>query len=583
MAINPGREGVDLTRTMFVGMIDEWKSGGIGKATLKNTSAAFGISVPSLNKILKGDAMGKNTRKKIANAWAGISAPKKSTVLAMRKYTPDEITKPLWIEMIRVALGIKKLAKDGSTASGDIKTINRFFDLGQVWTRSILDQGYDLEIYDKHRISTRWNIWLMHKRTDDENIDAAPLVIVPLKDFTTVLFRRMIKTRLSVDLHKVELRKYVKAISQAFDVDRAAVLDMLEKNIQDMYWGYAAIRAWNLHVADIHRDKLKKTYRESEVTREVLYGMIRKMLPDITILDGGTSVEKDQIIDLFKLPRQTVDNLALVDLSTTDKEAIVDVWNKSDGGKKIPMDEKKTIAKLNDHAAGSGLAKIDYDNIEKWATEHLRQKKYRQSIFRGIKMEGHESEIIKIMADKSIKLSTFEGKSKHAESWTTDPVVAKNFAAASGGNRMYVVMEARPAPKEIVVYVNDSAVRYLESRDDIGKSYKNEILHYAKTGKEKEVIVRTGNRKYVLCRNIVFLNIPKKNLVNDYHSGGGHKINVLFPIVKRLKDNKNLERFQKDLTNRYTESYKFACGAGNFVYLASGRAVDTWMRKLASR
>ena len=252
-------------------------------------------------------------------------------------------------------------------------------------------------------------------------------------------------------------------------------------------------------------------------------------------------------------------------------------WTSSDEQKKQPhvipnaYNETKALRKLNDHAGGFDLTKTDYDIIEQWAKDVLKQKKYRQSIFRGIRMSD-ENQIIKIMDNKNIKLSTFEGAGKFAESWSTDPSIAMYFAAEYGTHRMFSILESRPNPKDIVIYMERQLLKHVENHEN--HAAFADIIRFMKDKKEKEVVVRTGNRKYTLCRNIVFLNIPKKHMVHKH---------ILLSIVKRIGDEKNLARFQKDLLLTSKESYQFACGSGKFVYLVNERAAQTWMRKLASR
>ena len=593
--IQPGVNGSLLTQMMFVSMIEQWKDGRGGKATLKQTADAFGISVPNLRGILKTGTIGTNSRRKIADAWSKMdtspkpfggsqpepAAPK--TPFKVREYKETEITLDVWRGMIKHALGHDIPAGTASVSADRLADIDMFFQTGRENSNALLKGLYYLTSFETHNISRNWNEWLAKKK-GFKPVKPAPLEFVTSNDVSPLKLRAIIQARLGFDPAEKNTGNHLDAIKVGLEVDAHDAIAMIQKNKYDPYVAVPVAREWNRYIATEYRDRLKKTYRPGEVTPEVFGGMIKKIFHEVVRFDQSMPTQqKNNIAVVFNISYQMLDEfLRLYKIESAVRKLVADVWNTTDGGKSPPTGERFSVSLLNDHAAGSkSLTKKDYDSIEKWGRENLRQNKYRQSVFRGIKMDGHEAEIIKIMDNKPIKLSTLEGANRAAESWTTDPGIAKFFAASHGPNRMYVIMEARPAPKDIVIHMDDRMANYLERREDIDKDVKSEIVHYIKERKEREVIVRTGNRKYTLCRNIVFLSIPKKHLIAEMSKA--HKINVLIPIVKRIKDQRNLDRFQRDLQDSYQNSYKFACGSGNFVYLASDRMAETWMRKLASR
>ena len=235
--------------------------------------------------------------------------------------------------------------------------------------------------------------------------------------------------------------------------------------------------------------------------------------------------------------------------------------------------KERFVALLSRHVRGGKyLSKNDYDGIELLA-KRIGQKKYRRSLFRGIVLAGRfEKKILDIMANEPVKLSTLKGSGvvRHAESWTPDPSVAHDFAEFDGPLVPYVILEARPAPKDIVITIDKSILP--EIADAFGTG-RNPIKSFVG---DREVVVRTGDRKYTLCRNIRFINIPKHLLTAK----------VRIRILQRIKDEKNLGLFESHVENgpkSHFDRYQFACGNGNVVYLESDRSARAWIEKLSSR
>ena len=99
------------------------------------------------------------------------------------------------------------------------------------------------------------------------------------------------------------------------------------------------------------------------------------------------------------------------------------------------------------------------------------------------------------------------------------------------------------------------------------------------TSNEGEYMVRMGKRKYVLCKNIVYMAIPRKAAVKSIHE-----------IHSKMKNKENAKVFLEEagnnsLTKGQTHLH-FACRRGKFVYLAKKSVVggaSKWIQALTSR
>ena len=241
----------------------------------------------------------------------------------------------------------------------------------------------------------------------------------------------------------------------------------------------------------------------------------------------------------------------------------------------MDIDGKKAITYLAAHIGGDLVSELfrgklkerEYAAMEAWA-KSIGQKKYRKSVFRGFVLKGGK-QLIDLLADKPLALSAFEGTMSHAESWSADPKSASVFAIPTSPN---VLMEARPAPKDIVMQVDDLAMKAIRERDDIRDIYKSTVEYYGR--KEREVLVRTGNRKYSLCRNVLMIGIPA------WLVEGGTRWNIIDPLLERLR---NPEDFKKHLAGDRDKHWRFACNGGKLVWLPSEAAYGKWLGKLSSR
>ena len=110
-------------------------------------------------------------------------------------------------------------------------------------------------------------------------------------------------------------------------------------------------------------------------------------------------------------------------------------------------------------------------------------------------------------------------------------------------------------PKDIVLDVNYKVI-------EMSRKLKVDTTPYDEFGDESEVIVRTGNRKYTLCRNIVVMGLDSGHVATHRHL-----------IEVRLKNKMGREPGMK----------YFACKGGNLVYLPSRDALKSWVLKLKSR
>ena len=242
----------------------------------------------------------------------------------------------------------------------------------------------------------------------------------------------------------------------------------------------------------------------------------------------------------------------------------------------MAIDDIKAVEKLANHLRGrrKPVSPEDYALIEDWA-KSTGQKKYRKSVFRGFRLHGDEKEMVDILNNKPMKFSARGNRSfdREAESWSTDPGSAVNFGGA--------LLESRPSPKDVVVKVDEGIIRAAMLTDASPRD-KNTVKFYGEH--EKEIIVRTGRRKYTLCRNIILLMILREYLANSY-GPVVLKDTVLVPLMKRMNNNANAECFKKDLLKktRFERSFNFACGGGNLVYLATRNQYDSWLKKLKSR
>ena len=327
-----------------------------------------------------------------------------------------------------------------------------------------------------------------------------------------------------------------------------------------------------------------KQFSGDQITLSLWKNMVR------TSLGIGTTPNNDsakRIKDMFfggtKYALADIRNFyeGSVVLSGKDRDAIASAWNRWASRPK-PVFEKKAIALLEKHIEGGyDLRKTDYDDIHALAKQ-IGQDKYGKSVFRGIQLTGggekktirdlHMSanpkhvpgianQISDIVANKPVKLSTAKGGNRYAESWTIDPEIAYEYAEMVGPRAPFVILEARPAPKNIIIVMDYGIVNKIPSK--IIKDLVPATL---------EVVLKTGNRKYTLCRNIRYINIPGNYIAENRNA-----------IMNRIKDKKNAERFMSDVGRPGKKNYTFACGGESIVYLQSDKIAETWLRKISSR
>ena len=238
-------------------------------------------------------------------------------------------------------------------------------------------------------------------------------------------------------------------------------------------------------------------------------------------------------------------------------------------------DKKAAVRALGRHAAidAGKLTGKNYDLIERFVSD-LGVPKYRKRLYRGIgltrgSMIDGAKAAKEILDNKSFRLSTFKGAKRHAESWSKHPDDGMSFARRPMG----VLLMAKPSPKDIVADLEDgrvaTAVRSFEYVDGMARSVRNAGYAF----NEREVIVRTGNRKYNLCRNIVYLHVDAAVM-----KAGWDFLPEAFG--SRLKGGKDEYRRDIDEIDRWMR-YHFACAGGKLVYLPQSEDVYNWKNKLA--
>ena len=609
-----GVQGSYLSKDLLERMIQLRFAG--RKTTLKKTADAFGISVPNLRGILKTGTIGTNSRRKIAVAWRkwkvtqggggsglGKADGQEKAGIDFKEYLPGQITTDLFRKMVRTLTGIDKKVLDNHEAKqiGDM-----FFDgtYGNEMVRNLYSGVYGLLKYETDQIAKAWNKWVNSgaskpkpATTPMPGVPAAPkpkppkfgsgptvekpqMKIYRKTDITVPLFRGMIIAllgdgyKLDPEMPNNTLEKITKTFYMLAD-DVQKIADSGEIGHMDKV---SIVTRWNRHVVENKKvDVALKKYGYADIYSGLFRAMAEKRT-GIRVTESTPTSQIYKVADVFGLYTSDVSEAlqrATPYLPPHVAKSIAIEWNKWIDLGSPSMTKEERVALLNRHVGGNeGLSKKDYDEIQALAKQ-IGQDKYRKSVFRGIKLKGiYQTKIVDIMANRSVKLSTLEGGKRYAESWSIDPRKAIQFAESFGPDRPFVVMEARPAPKDIIISMDE---KFLDKIKDVSAIKKGSIESYA--SQEKEVVVRTGNRKYTLCKNIRYLNIPRDHL---RAGGGGHDINILIPIVQRLKDKRNLARFQSDLAKDFGR-YRFACGGGNIVYLASDRNAETWHRKLASR
>lgn len=228
----------------------------------------------------------------------------------------------------------------------------------------------------------------------------------------------------------------------------------------------------------------------------------------------------------------------------------------------------------------SRLTKESYDAMEKLAAD-LGIPKYAKSLFRGIALKNDPAVVLSaIVQNKSFRLSSFDGRQRHAESWTKSPHMARKFASSTK-HPAGIVLEARPSAKDIVIDLSDKRISkharqlgYAESELRLKLSLALDFMQ-----KEDEVVVRTGGRKYTFCRNIMYLHVKSsvmkesKTLMND-----------LVEKTEKNDSDSNMEDLRYDMGNiGRGRIFMFACKGGNVVYLPSNKAADSWFSKIKSK
>ena len=237
-------------------------------------------------------------------------------------------------------------------------------------------------------------------------------------------------------------------------------------------------------------------------------------------------------------------------------------------------DKIKAIKAIARHSSRNAakLPKGNYEFIEDFGKE-LNIPKYRKSLFRGIGLHrGGNAAAVKvahgILADKSFKLSSFTGAQRYAESWSKSPSAAKDFAK---DNPFGAILESRPLPKDIVIDLSDNRFRDFDFKKIVDETVTGAL---AFSMEEKEVVVRTGNRKYSLCRNIVYF-VLDANVMRE-----GWKT-LPQALSERLKNNRHFQ-LELDTIDRWT-TFRFACKGGKLVYLPGNSEESDWFSKLESR
>ena len=194
-----------------------------------------------------------------------------------------------------------------------------------------------------------------------------------------------------------------------------------------------------------------------------------------------------------------------------------------------------------------------YSKMEYLSREILKQAPVRHPVFRGFRDTGYSMK--EILEDKPVKLSERSGRGKTAESWSADPRKAWMFARGEG---LGILLKAKPLPKHQILELDGRTVAVLKALAE-----KFDMPSIAATlksfGGESELIVRTSNRKYTLCKNIVVLAV-ERDVYRDH-----------------------LREFAERLGNVVPDDGKllhFACGKGNLVFMPASK-VDSWLGRLS--
>ena len=245
------------------------------------------------------------------------------------------------------------------------------------------------------------------------------------------------------------------------------------------------------------------------------------------------------------------------------------------------------IKQLIEHLRAHYPNKDGYDAIRQLALK-LRQKPWRKSVFRGFKSDSRTTQLSllrDILKDKKMLFSKFEGKQRHAESWSVKLKIATSFGMGSEG--LGIVLESRPLPRDVVLFMSDKFVNVVSGiAQKMGVEGYGSIRNFAD---ECEVIVRTGKRKYRLCRNIVLMNIPEGLLSPAMwrdKKGAASTSDIRNAIAERIKNAANRGEFLADTDANYNNhigwrnGYSIACRKGKFVYLRNREAVSKWANLL---
>ena len=197
------------------------------------------------------------------------------------------------------------------------------------------------------------------------------------------------------------------------------------------------------------------------------------------------------------------------------------------------------------------------------------QKPYRKPVLRGF--DAPESAMDGIIRNRPFKLSTFAGAKKLVESWTTDPDTAMFFAAGPG---LPIILRARPSPRDIAIFVNeelsDMVMERAKELDMPVKSWR----HIRNNRSECEVVVATGNRKYTLCRNIVYMKMHGRDI--PFYG----RADILADMIP---DRKNADLFREAAKEKKSGTgtyFHFACADGKLAYIPDYSAKRKWMARI---
>ena len=320
----------------------------------------------------------------------------------------------------------------------------------------------------------------------------------------------------------------------------------------DAFRVFATILSFMRKLIATRKDIKAMMFSAKEPSRRKLYDRFLKLAPRML----GMSYGKNEDTYVLAKDRNVIDQLA----NKNPRTAVL----AEAAGKGKPTDEEIEI--LNSHLDGMKLSAKHYDLVARMGTK-LDQRKVQGVVFRGYKLQ--RSAVRPLLENKPLKLSETGGGFWNAESWTRDLHVAARFAFEL--HQPWVVMQSKPSSREIIISIDDALLTKLE-KAGFGEDILKALEHYVKWEQEEEVLLKTGGRKYTLCRNVVSMGIPGK-MIPDYKE----------LIETRLKASpKNYARFSRDTVMKAKDDlFMFACANGKLVYLPGMDSHYKWAKKMA--